>query len=283
MKVGLYDKGGGGFVDAAHKGASIAGLEPSLCRLSNLQSFDIVVAHIWDNAWDDLTKSSDAGKVLIRVSSDVFSNPPPPKKSASGAYVLHILRPIGSLREKDWAQVLTYLSVTENIEKLIFNEEASNIRQLFCANKLAYLPLLAILCQWYLVAHAEHRIELRQSERDVVEKAVAQMGLYKLETLRLNSPKLTENISKPAVWLKYLCNIDTNLREGGGSDVKHYEEIYGEWKQVRIPEDSWEKVQALLQVLGIRPKTRAGKDDLNLLIVADAYLQVARALWRNTE
>jgi hypothetical protein len=180
--LGIYDHGGGGFVDnlkqAAQSlkiGENILFSRQQLCESNELNKYSIVVCHLSrEEDWENILTNSPPNAVRVRVSSVGFSktdNKPLPRLQDNKIYELYLVLPAKKLRKEQWQEILQGISDLDNLKALVAGRNPQRLRSFF-VHEEEWLAALSILCQGYLAVHAQSR----ESREGKMGKALKKMG-----------------------------------------------------------------------------------------------------------
>lgn len=122
-----------------------------------LLSYDIVICHMIDEAWNTLITKAGPSKVLIRTSKEPAdrSFPRSPKTSDSGALLFYLQH--SHLDEEvscDWPDIIGEVANTQARDAVNGKVHAMIRKYFFRARGRVLLPALSVLCQGYLAAYA---------------------------------------------------------------------------------------------------------------------------------
>ena len=269
--LGIYDHGGGGFVDNIRQAAPSLGIEANilfsqqqLCEANELNEYSIVVCHLSkEEVWEKILKNSPPNAVRVRVSSVGFhktDNKPLPRLRDNKVYELYLVLPAKELKQEQWQEILKGISEPKNLEALVAGRNPQGLRYFF-AHEEEWLAAISILCQGYLAVHAQSSEfrEIRTALERIgwTEDFIKEQG----ETLGLSS--LTSKIEAVRA-VKWWLNVLDTRENWQDSLSKEWQAIDGS----PLPE----ALEQLLAAMVNESQIQSPK------MVAEAYLAIANKL-----
>lgn len=164
MKLAIYDKGGGDFLEKARPAAiailgedDVPPFDPPIAdAVDKLREFTHVVCHLSDKedpSWDKLVDGDLAGvKVIIRVSSRGASGmsdssfKSPYRLNNTGPWILHLIESSADVSEERWKEIFVTLKNWEADKQ----ELSSDVAAIFDPHPEAQLAL-RLLCEAWLM------------------------------------------------------------------------------------------------------------------------------------